>query len=270
MIVRCVSRPDIGEGFEYSFLDLIMEDRTAQNTIQVASAIEIIVKKVQKEYSEITEIVFQSDNASCFSSLDLIPFIYNLNKKAIHDNTIPLISKWIFTEAQTGRGRLDTHFSFVNLLTHSYVADGNDIATESDIFKAMQFNGGIAGCNVLLLNLSNLPKPPKSGKSGISNTKCNPKSAKSRMTKEVQWEQEGKVKIFTASNITVPETLDNKVFDKYTNKDLNAQVVQSFSSTKEALFVPFNKNNHPKKVAIIDDGINSSKAQCFKEAFSKY
>ena len=160
MRVQCVNRPDIGEGYEYSFLDLIMQDRTAQDTIQVASAIEIIVKKVQEEYSEIKEIIFQSDNASCFSSLDLIPFIYNLNKKAIHDKTMPLISKWIFTEAQTGRGRLDTHFSFVN----SYVADGNDIATENDIFKAMQFNGGIAGCDVLLLNLSKLPKPPKSGK----------------------------------------------------------------------------------------------------------
>ena len=86
------------------------------------------------------------------------------------------------------------------------------------------------------------------------------------MTKEVRWEQ-GKVKIFTASNITVPETVDNKVFDKITNKVLNAQVVQSFSSTKEALFVPFNKNNRPKKVAVIDYGNNSSKAQSFKEAF---
>ena len=89
MRVQCVSRPDIGEGYKYSFLDLIMQDRTAQDTIQVASAIEIIVKKVQEKYSEITEIIFQSDNASCFSSLDLIPFINNLNKKAIHDKTMP-------------------------------------------------------------------------------------------------------------------------------------------------------------------------------------
>ena len=140
MIVRCASRPDIGEGFEYSFLDLIMQYRTAQDTIQVASAIEIIVKKVQEKYNEITEIVFQSDNASCFSSLDLIPFIYNLNKKAIHDKTMPLISKWIFTEAQTGRGRLDTHFSFVNLHMHSYVGFSTNITTENDIFKATQFN----------------------------------------------------------------------------------------------------------------------------------
>lgn len=71
---------------------------------------------------------------------------------------MPVISRWIYTEAQTGCGRLDTHFSFVNVVLKSFVQDGNDVVLEDDIVNVMSFQGGIAGTTIVLLNCEELPK----------------------------------------------------------------------------------------------------------------
>ena len=90
-----------------------------------------------------------------FSSQELIPYIYNLNKES-KQNRRPTISKWIYTEAQTGRGRLDTHFSYVNLIMKSFVEDGNDIVLEEHILRALSFRGGIAGTTGVLVDCDKL------------------------------------------------------------------------------------------------------------------
>ena len=54
------------------------------------------------------EIVFQSDNMLCLESQELNPFMYHINvNQSIYN---PLVNNWILTEAQTGRGQLDTQF----------------------------------------------------------------------------------------------------------------------------------------------------------------
>ena len=45
------------------------------------------------------------------------------NKK----NNLHVTSRWIFTEAQTGKGKLDTYFSFLNTKLKSFVEDDNNI-----------------------------------------------------------------------------------------------------------------------------------------------
>eukprot|EP00957_Ditylum_brightwellii_P186058 14165766-Ditylum_brightwellii.AAC.1 len=60
----------------------------------------------------------------------------------------PIISKWIYTEAQTGRGRLDTHFSYLNLVLKAYIEDGNDMVLEEHILSAIAFRGGVTGTTV--------------------------------------------------------------------------------------------------------------------------
>ena len=58
--------------------------------------------------------MIQSDNASGISSINLIPFIYEMNSYNKRKK-LPVISRWIFTEAQTGKSKLDAHFSFLNI-----------------------------------------------------------------------------------------------------------------------------------------------------------
>ena len=60
------------------------------------------------------------------------------------------VSRWIFTEAQTGKTLLDTHYSFLNKNFQAYVEDYNDILVEDDIVKDISFNGGISGTTSVL------------------------------------------------------------------------------------------------------------------------
>ena len=51
------------------------------------------------------------------------------------------VGRWIFTKAQTGKGQLDTHYSFVNTKFRAYIEDGNDITIKEDIFKSFWEQG---------------------------------------------------------------------------------------------------------------------------------
>ena len=49
------------------------------------------------------------------------------------ENNLPVISRWIITEAQTGKSKLDVHFSFLNIKFKSFIEDDNYIVVE-DMF----------------------------------------------------------------------------------------------------------------------------------------
>ena len=82
---------------------------------------------------------------------------------------------WLFNEAQTSKGRLDTHFSFVNIKFRAFVEAGNDITTEADIYEALQHEGGIRGNTVMWLDGWKLNGPtikkdpgPRTRSSGVT------------------------------------------------------------------------------------------------------
>ena len=154
MDIRWVKTID-GKGFQYNFCDYVFKSYSGQDNVQVASAIEEIVKNTKEHYPHVKQIILQSDNATCFSSQELIPYIYHLNHKSSNIGN-PVISEWIYTEAQTGRGRLDTHFSYINLILKSFVEDGNEILLEENILQAITFNGGISGTTVVVIDCSRL------------------------------------------------------------------------------------------------------------------
>ena len=103
----------------------------------------------------IEELVLGSDNASCLASHDNIIYIHHLNQKVDGIK----VTNWIYTEACTGKGRLDTHFSYLNLKLKAYVIHGNDIRTEEDIYTEMTFENGLAGTTAILFDGSNLKDP---------------------------------------------------------------------------------------------------------------
>ena len=54
------------------------------------------------------------------------------------------MTKWMLTKAQTGHGRLDTHFSNFNFILKYFFEDGNDITLEEDIIDALKVRNGVA------------------------------------------------------------------------------------------------------------------------------
>ena len=133
MIVQIITHDD-HLSYQYSFVDFVVRGYESQDVLQLSKVLEIMVNRIKKLNPSIKEICLQSDNASCFSSQDYIPFIHILNKELSGIKVV----KWIFTEAQTGRGRLDTHFSYINIMLRPYVEDGFNIDIEEDIYKALK------------------------------------------------------------------------------------------------------------------------------------
>lgn len=158
-----------------------------------------------------------------------------MNKKSKIANA-PILSKWIFTEAQTGRGRLDTHFSYINLVLKAFVEDGNDITLEDHVFEALSFQEGIAGTAVLLYNCSNLPQK-------ILKKKFKSAKVSSRATHEIIW-CEDKVCIYESSSITVPEIVIKAKLNKYQPCDINANVERIFRSAKPPLIIKEKDNEN--------------------------
>ena len=104
------------------------------------------------------KVVLQSDNASCLSSQDHIALVYAMNERnATKFKGSAQIVRWIYTEAQTGKTFLDTHFSYINKKMIAFVQDGNDMVSPEGIYEALIHNGGIAGSTAVLADLENLP-----------------------------------------------------------------------------------------------------------------
>ena len=65
-------------------------------------------------------------------------------------------SRWIVTEAQTGKHDLDTQYSYINKNFQAYLEDDNDILIEYDIVMAISFNGIISGTTAVLVDAKNI------------------------------------------------------------------------------------------------------------------
>ena len=68
--------------------------------MKLADLIPLVFDTVQDRHPAAKKFIIQSDNASGFSSQELIPFIFNMNTR-LDDEKNVVFSRWIFTEAQT-------------------------------------------------------------------------------------------------------------------------------------------------------------------------
>ena len=86
-----------------------------------------------------------SYNASYLALYDNIPFVHYFNESL----TGLRVDKQICTEACTGKTRIDTHFSYVNLKLKLFVLNGDDILTQDNIFDALSLEGVIGGSTAI-------------------------------------------------------------------------------------------------------------------------
>lgn len=263
MIVRWVETEDC-KGYEYRFSDYVFKGYAGQDNTQVAAAIEVIVNQVHKTYPYVKQIVLQSDNATCFASQELIPFIYHLNRE-LEEKTGPLICKWLFTEAQTGRGRLDTHFSYINVKLKSYVEDDNNCVCEEQIYAGLIYDEGIAGSTATLLDGTNIPK------GGCLSKKFKSTKIGSRATHEIQWsltDAAAAAKIIESSNVTEAERVTHQKLMQYDRVALQIVVVAESTSTKAPLY---KKESDPSSTADMSatSPERSGKASAFDTALNQ-
>ena len=228
MLVRRIKNGD-KKGLSYHYFDAVIDKYSSQDNMQVLGVLEAVCKLITREFPQLDEIMVVSDNASCLASHDNIPYVH----KQINPNFPNLkITKWIYTEACTGKNRLDTHFSFLNLKMKSYVRDGNSILTESDIFKALSFDGGTAGGTALLLDGLKLKGSVLKGGKSFKATKTGV-----RETHEMNFENDFP-RIYTISNITCCEQITARKLENFEPSELSTEILKLEKSPKEALFIP--------------------------------
>ena len=147
-------------GLTRTFHDFICDGNACQDVQQVQHLLRCVLQEVRHCYPHVREVTLQTDNASCFASGEHVSFIHALNAHARANHGI-VIKRWAYTEAQTGKSALDTHFSFVQGKAANYVSSGGtDLLTCKDVFKALKKDSGIQGTTTVLVNF-NKPQEPK-------------------------------------------------------------------------------------------------------------
>ena len=68
------------------------------------AVIQLAVDTVQDFHPATKEFIIQSDKASGFASQEIIPFTFTMNTR-LDDEKNVVLSRWIFTEAQTEKTR---------------------------------------------------------------------------------------------------------------------------------------------------------------------
>ena len=137
-----------------------------------------------------------------------------------------MISLWIFTESGTGKVRLDTHYSLLNIFLKSLIEDGHDMTTEEGIFEALKYRGGMYGTIAMLLDTSTL-------NGHIVQTKFKATTV-SQYTHNVRRDN-AVAKVYEASNISTPEIIEAKNLDKHVHNKTSFGMKRVFTSEKKTL-----------------------------------
>jgi hypothetical protein len=246
MLVRKVIRDDGEACLEYHFFDIAVERYSSQDNMQVLGILTSLLPFIKEQFPGIAEITIQSDNASCLASHDNIPYIHHLNKElALLGLTVAV---WIYTEAGTGKGRLDTHFSFVNIVFRSYIEGGDDIRTERQIYEALCHSGGLMGSTAILVDGSQLgvefvensdnTQTPKSVCGALLKA-FKAKDTGVRETHEFQWKKgETGAYVYTLSGLTKAEHIKHDRLEAAIKRNLSMPILLSHTSSRPPLCIP--------------------------------
>lgn len=150
------------------FLDIVVDGNDGLQDVAVSAAcLEAVLWYIRKEFPQVKKVVLLSDNGPHFSSHDMLGFITFLNRRLRKDDEsgvafpaseVLQIVRYMFTESQCGKDRVDTHFAFLKSVIKDWVNRGNNVTTPREIFaaatKGRNDGGGvISGSAVALLKL---------------------------------------------------------------------------------------------------------------------
>ena len=106
-----------GEGFyaqHTHYIDVVYEQHSNQTLEEAMVGIYAQVSEIRETWPQIDYVFIQSDKCSNFNSFEQIPWIINGNKTGWGGKPGDIfVVDWSFSEAQSGKDRLDCHFSYV-------------------------------------------------------------------------------------------------------------------------------------------------------------
>lgn len=172
------------------FIDVILSGNDGMQDVAVSAAcLEALLFYIQREMPKKRKVVLLSDNGPHFSSHDMLGFILCLNRRLRRLDGEPgdvlspasdvlQIYRYIFTEPQCGKDRVDSHFAYLKTAFKSWVNHGNNVTTPREAFVGAtkgrdDGSGVIAGSAVALLkiDMSELPKFSEEMRRKLTKTK---------------------------------------------------------------------------------------------------
>lgn len=129
------------------YFDHISQGDTKQDREAVISMIEAILMRIKRDLPQVKRIVIQSDNASAYQNT-LLPLLFPY-LSVVHGI---LVSRFIHTETQDGKGVLDAHFARSMQVLRSWVREDNNCITPTQAVVGLKNNGGLPNCVVELVD----------------------------------------------------------------------------------------------------------------------
>ncbi len=126
-----------GDDIGSHFVDIVIDGDGDQDVSTSTAMIEALIRSLSKTYPWIRKVVFVSDNGSHFASYDIMYAIFSMNARFVAEGVDLMVVRNVFTEAQWGKSRLDTHFSYSKGTLRALVASGHHVLTPNDIFVGL-------------------------------------------------------------------------------------------------------------------------------------
>jgi hypothetical protein len=119
-----------------TYYDHISDGDSKQDWQAVLAICEAILCRIEKDYPNIEEVVFQSDNARCYQNGLLAYGLMVISR----NRTKLKVVKYIHTETQDGKCSIDAHFAVAMAHLMRYVNEGNNVITPSQLAYALSGN----------------------------------------------------------------------------------------------------------------------------------
>ena len=107
----------------------------------MASIIENTLTTLKALKPNLSQVYLRSDNAGCYHCAYLL-----LSLPSIGDRTGVKISRYDFSEPQSGKDICDRRTAVIKSHIRRFLNEGNDVKTASDMKAAIESYGGVRGC----------------------------------------------------------------------------------------------------------------------------
>jgi hypothetical protein len=123
------------------YLDQISNGDNRQDKEAVIALLEALMLSLKRSLPTIITISVQSDNASCYQNalvIALLPVIGAVH--GIH------VERFIHTDTQDGKSMLDAHFAQAMKKIRTYIQQGYNCVTPSQLVAVLNADGGVVDC----------------------------------------------------------------------------------------------------------------------------
>ena len=123
------------------YIDVVVDVPNAKTDAATSVAVlEAVLSHVRENYSHLHQVVLNSDNGPHFASYEYLASIAVLNEKIAkkHPGRNFYVSEYLFSEPQTGKGRLDCHFGMIKTLLKDRIKGHlQDIVRPKDLYQGL-------------------------------------------------------------------------------------------------------------------------------------